>query len=157
MKADKVKFKKSTPCFFTQALLYFQIVTNYEKFIHAAGGLYTNDVCYTDTDSLYIGNKHWEKLDKAGLVGKNGLQGKKKDFENGGIWYALFLAPKKYCLTTNNFGDIDEHKTSKGITNLSENLDRKEYYYMADGGISKAKVLLSWKKNFSQELYFRIN
>ena len=31
---------------------------------------YTNDVYYTDTDSLYIENRHWDKLDKAGLVGK---------------------------------------------------------------------------------------
>ena len=43
--------------------------------IHAIGGFYTNDVYYTDTDSLYIENKHWNKLDKAGLVGKNRLQG----------------------------------------------------------------------------------
>ena len=41
------------------------------NFIHAIDGFYTNDVYYTDTDSLYIENKHWDKLDKAGLVGKN--------------------------------------------------------------------------------------
>ena len=46
------------------------------NFIHAIFGFYTNDVFYTDTDSLYIENKHWDKLDKAGLVGKNLLQGK---------------------------------------------------------------------------------
>ena len=46
------------------------------NFIPAIGGFYSNDVYYTDTDSLYIKNKHWEKLDKAGLVGKNRLQGK---------------------------------------------------------------------------------
>ena len=46
------------------------------KFIHAINGFYTNDVYYTDTDSLYIENKHWDKLDKAGLVGKGLLQGK---------------------------------------------------------------------------------
>ena len=40
------------------------------NFIHAINGFYTNDVYYTDTDSLYIENKHWDKLDKAGLVGK---------------------------------------------------------------------------------------
>ena len=40
------------------------------NFIHAIGGFYTNDVYYTDTDSLYIENKHWDKLDKAELVGK---------------------------------------------------------------------------------------
>ena len=41
------------------------------NFIHAIDGFHTNDVYYTDTDSLYIENKHWDKLDKAGLVGKN--------------------------------------------------------------------------------------
>ena len=46
------------------------------KFIHAIDGFYSNDVYYTYTDSLYIENKHWEKLDKAGLVGKNLLRGK---------------------------------------------------------------------------------
>ena len=39
-------------------------------FLHAIGGFYTNDGYYTDSDSLYIENKHWEKLKKAGLVGK---------------------------------------------------------------------------------------
>ena len=61
-------------------------------FIHAINGLYTN-VYYGDTDSLYIENKHWEKLDKAGLVGKNLLQGK-NDYKDGRIFYGLFLAPK---------------------------------------------------------------
>ena len=28
------------------------------NFIHAINGFYTNDVYYTDTDSLYIENKH---------------------------------------------------------------------------------------------------
>ena len=46
------------------------------NFIHAIDGFYTNDVYYTDTDSLYIESKHWEKLDKAGLVGKKLLKGK---------------------------------------------------------------------------------
>ena len=31
------------------------------NFIHAINGFYTNDVYYTDTDSLYIENKHWDK------------------------------------------------------------------------------------------------
>ena len=46
------------------------------NFIHAIGGFYTNGVYYTDTDSLYIENKHWDRLNKAGLVGRNLLQGK---------------------------------------------------------------------------------
>ena len=40
------------------------------NFIHAINGFYTNDVYYTDTDSLYIENKHWDKLEKPCLVGK---------------------------------------------------------------------------------------
>ena len=39
--------------------------------IHAINGFNTNDLYYTDTDSLFIENKHWEKLDRARLVGKN--------------------------------------------------------------------------------------
>ena len=120
------------------------------NFIHAINGFNTNDVYYTDTDSLYIGSKHWDKLDKAGLVGKNLLQGK-YDYKSGGIFYVLFLAPKiKYCLTINKYGVIDEHKTFKGFTNVSDNLDRKENFKMADGGNLIAKVPLSWKKSFSQ-------
>ena len=122
------------------------------SFIHAIGGFHTNNVHYTDTDSLYIENKHWEKLDKAGLVGKNRLQGK-NDHKKGGIWYGLFLAPEmKYCSTINKFGVIDEHKTFKGFTNVSDNLDRKEYFNMADGGKLIAIVPWSWKKSFSQEV-----
>ena len=83
------------------------------NFIHAIDGFYTNDVYYTDTDSSYIGCKHWDKLDKAGLVGKSLLQGK-NDYKDGGIWYALFLAPKiKYCLITNKYGIIDEKSVSE--------------------------------------------
>ena len=64
------------------------------NFIHAINGFYTNDVYYTDTDSLYIKNKHWDKLDKAGSVGKILLQGK-NEFKSGGVFYGLFLVSKK--------------------------------------------------------------
>ena len=120
------------------------------NFIHAINGFYTNDVYYTDTDSLYIENKHWDKIDKAGLVGKNLLQGK-NDYKDGGIFYGLFLAPKiKYCLNIIKYGVIDEHKTFKGFTNMSDNLDRKQYFKMFGGDKLIAKVPLSWKKSFSQ-------
>ena len=120
------------------------------NFIHANDGFYTNDVYYTDTDSLYIENKHWDKINKAVLVGKNLLQGK-TDYKDGGIFYGLFLAPKiKYCLTISKYGVIDEHKTFKGFTNVSDNLDRKEYFKKADGDKLIAKVRLSWKNSFSQ-------
>ena len=63
----------------------------------------------------------------------------------------MFLAPKiKYCLTININAVIDEHKTFEGFRNVSDNLDRKEYFKMADGDNLIAKVPLSWKKSFSQ-------
>ena len=55
----------------------------------------------------------------------------------------------KYCLTINKFVVIDEHKTFKGFTNVSDNLDRKEYFNMVDGGKLVEKVPLSRKKLFS--------
>ena len=45
-------------------------------FINAIRGFYTNDVHYTDTDSLYIENKPWNNIESVGLVGKSFLQGK---------------------------------------------------------------------------------
>ena len=118
------------------------------NFIHAINGFYTNDVYYTDADSLYIESKHWGKLEKAGLVGKNLLQGK-NDYTDGGIFYGLFLAPKiKYCLTINKYGVIDEKKTFKGFKDVSDKLNRKEYFNMADGDKLTAKIPLSWKKKF---------
>ena len=120
------------------------------NFIHAINGFYSHSVYYTDCDSLYIENRHWNKLDHAGLVGKNLLQGK-NDYKDGGIFYALFLAPKiKYCLIINKYGVISEKKTFEGFTNVSDRLDRKEYFKMADGDKLIAKVPLSWKKSFSR-------
>ena len=60
-------------------------------------------------------NKHWDKLDKAGLVGKNLLQGK-NDYKDGGILYGLFLAPKiKYCLSLNKYRVIVNTKIPKDL------------------------------------------
>ena len=74
---------------------------NMNNFIHAINGFYTNDVYYTDTDSLYIENEHWDKLEKTGLVGK-ALLHSKNDYKDGRIFHGLFLAPKiKFCLIIN--------------------------------------------------------
>ena len=119
------------------------------NFIHAVNGFYTNDIYYTDTDSLYTENKHWDKLEKAGLKGKALLQGK-NDYKDGGIFYGLFLAPIiKYCSTINKHSVFDEHKTFEGFTNVSDNFDGKEYFKMLDGAKLTAKVPLSWNKVFS--------
>ena len=122
------------------------------NFIHAIGGFFTIDVRYTDTDSLYIENKHWDKLNKANLIGKNLLQGK-KDYKDGGNFYGLFLAPKlKHCLTTNKYGGIEKHKTFKGFSFVSNNLDRRECSKRFEGDKLKAKTPLSWKKSCNQAM-----
>ena len=46
------------------------------NFVRVIDGFKTNNVFYQDTDSLYIERKHWNVLDKAGLVGNDLLQGK---------------------------------------------------------------------------------
>ena len=85
------------------------------NFIHAIDGFFTNDVYYTDTDRLFIEGKHWENLDKGGLVGKTLIQGK-NEYGDGGFFYGLFLAPKtKYCLIVNNYGIKDEKNASKDL------------------------------------------
>ena len=40
------------------------------NFIRVIDGFKTNNVYYQDTDSLYIHKKHWNELDKFGLVGE---------------------------------------------------------------------------------------
>ena len=120
------------------------------KYIHVINGFCTNVAYYTDTDSLYIENKHWDKLDKAGLFGENLLQGK-KDYKDGGIFYGLFLSPKiKFCLTIIKYGVIDENEIFKGFKDVKDVLDKKVYFNMGDGDKLIAKIPLSWKKSFTQ-------
>ena len=148
---DEVK-KLNTMPLHLGAFVLSSSKSNMNNFIHAITGFYTSDVYYTDTDSLYIENKHWDKLDKAGLVGKALLQCK-TDYKDGGIFYGLFLPPKiKYRLTINKYCVIDEHKTFEGLTNMSDNLDRKKYSKMLDSDKLTGKVSLSWKKGFSHDV-----
>ena len=72
---DEVK-KLNTMALHLGAFVLYNSKRIMNNFIHAINGFYTNDVYYTDTDSLYIENKHWDKLEKTGLVGKGLLQGK---------------------------------------------------------------------------------
>ena len=45
-------------------------------FIQETNGFHNNNVCYSDTDSLYREKKYCDVLDKAGLVGDKLCQGK---------------------------------------------------------------------------------
>ena len=144
---DDCDFKNNLP-----AVLGAFILANsrriMNKFIGEINGFYENNIYYTDTDSLYIEKKYWDVLDKANLVGDELCQGK-NDYKTGGIFYALYLAPKiKYCLTIDNYGIIQEHKTFKGFNDSNRLLDRSQYFKMKEGKIISAMLPRSWKKSF---------
>ena len=81
------------------AFILGNIRRNMNIFIRKMNGFFKNNIYLTDTDSFYIEKKYWDVLDKANLIGE-GLCQVKKDYETGGIFYGLYLAPKaKYCLT----------------------------------------------------------
>ena len=118
------------------------------KFIREINGFYENNIYYTDTDSLYIEKKYWDVLDKANLVGHELCQGK-NDYKTGGIFYGLILAPKiKYCLTIDDYGIVQEHKTFKGFNDSKRLLDRSQYFKMIEGEKVSAMLPRSWKKSF---------
>ena len=118
------------------------------NFIREINGFDENNIYYTDTDSLYIEKKYWDVLDKANLVGDELCQGK-NDCETGGIFYGLYLAPKiKYCLTIDDYGIIQEHKTFKGFKNSNRLLDRSQNFKMKEGKKISAMLPRSWKKSF---------
>ena len=88
-------------------------------------------------------------MNSVGYVGSNLLQAK-NDYGDDGIFFGLFLAQKiKYCLTINEFGVIEEHKTFKGFGDVNRLLDSKKYFEMQEGKSVSSKFPLSWKKAFS--------
>ena len=98
------------------------------NFIREINGFFNSSIYYGDTDSLYIEKKYWDVLDKANLVGEELSQGK-NDYKTGGIFYGLFLASKiKSCLTIDDYGIIQEHKTIKEFTDSKRLLDRSHNF-----------------------------
>ena len=88
----------------------------------------------------------------ANLVGKELCQ-PKTDYKTGGIFYGLFIAAKiKYCLTIDDYGIIQEHKTFKGFTGSKRLLDRSQYFRMIEGKKRSAILPKSWKKPFDSGL-----
>ena len=123
-----------------------------KNFFGDMNGLYNNDVYYLDTDAPYIRNRYWDVLDEAGLVGDDLCQGK-DEYKSGGIFYALFLAPKiKYCLTIDESGIIQEQRTFKGFNYSKRLLKRKQNFEMINGKKISSVDLMSWKKKSVWEL-----
>ena len=118
------------------------------NFIREKNGFDIISIYYGDKDSLYIEKKSWDVLDKANLVGE-GLCQVNKDYKRGGIFYGLFSAPKiKYCLTIDDYGIIQEHKTFEGFNDSKRLLDRSQYFKMIKGKKGSALLPKSWKKSF---------
>ena len=118
------------------------------NFIRELNGFFTNSIYYGDTDSLNTEKKYWDVLDKTNLVAEELRQGK-NDYKTSGIFYGLFLAPKiKYCLTLNDCGIVQEHKTFKGFNDSKRLLDRSQFFKMIEGKKLSALLPKSWKKWF---------
>ena len=144
---DDCDIKKTLP-----AVLGALILSNSKRimnnFIREINGFYNNSIYYGDTDSLYVEKKYWGVLDKANLFGDGLCQGK-NDYKTGGIFYGLFFAAKiKYCLTIDEYGIIQEHKTFKGFNDSKRLLDRSQYFKMIEGEKISAMLPRSWKKSF---------
>ena len=61
----------------------------------------------------------------------------------------MFLAAQtKYCLTIDENGNFDEHKTFKGLTDSQRQLDRNQYFERLNGEKIHAKLPLIWKQSF---------
>ena len=83
------------------------------NFIREINGFCNIAIYYGDTDSLYIEKKHRDNLCKANLFGEELCQ-TNYDYKTGGIFCGFFLDPKmRYVLINIEFGNIQEHKTSK--------------------------------------------
>ena len=107
------------------------------------GGFQSNDAYYQDTDSLYIEGKHWDKLNRVGSIGNN-IIAREKEYKNGGIFDALFLAPKsKYCITFDKNCIFDERKTFKRFTDVSKKLEKKENFRFLNGNKLIGEIVLS--------------
>ena len=88
-------------------------------------------------------------MDEANLNGCNLSQGK-KDYETGGNFYGIFLAPKtKYCLTIDNNVMIHEQKTVKGFNDSKGLLDRSQNFRKIQGKKISAMLPKSWTKLFN--------
>ena len=81
---------------------------------------------------MYIEKKFWDVIDKANLVRKSLCQSK-NDYKPGGIFYGLLLAPKKKCLTVEEFCIAQHYMTFKGLNDSKQLLDRSQYFNMLDG------------------------
>jgi len=93
--------------------------------VHAIDGFNTFKIWYTDTDSLYIDQISYLKLQELGYVGDALGQGKNDNKSGGVINYAIFAGPKmKYCEIVSPSGETEISVSFKGIQRGTEMLSR---------------------------------
>ncbi|ESP03287.1 hypothetical protein LOTGIDRAFT_171633 [Lottia gigantea] len=118
------------------------------NFIHVIDGFYKPEICYTDTDSLYISSSNWDKLNETGLVSENDYCKGKNDYGDGGIIYGLYLAPKvKYNIIVTSDGILKEKKTFKGYSN--DKIAVEDYIRLASGHDVTNEFKKPWEKSFT--------
>ena len=71
-------------------------------------------------------------LDGAKLVGKKLCQGK-NDYKTGGSFKVYFSPLKKYVLTIDNHGILEQHMTFKGFNDSERLLNRSQYFDILEG------------------------
>ena len=144
---DKAKSMNTMPSHFGSYILsHSKRLMN--KVIKEIDGFYNNIIYYTDTDSLYIHKKHWNKLVEKGFVGKSLGLGK-NDYGNSGIFYAWFLAPKiKYCLIIDDFGIISAKRTFKSYSEEHRLIKLEEYISLSEGKTVSVGFSIDWTKKF---------
>jgi hypothetical protein len=126
-----------------------RIMNNY---ILAINGFKQPNVYYSDTDSIYIHNKHVKTMEEEGFIG-NDLCQSKNDYGTSGIIFSLFLAPKvKYCIVINEFGQLEEKFTFKGLSDecsgeKNKDFNIKSFMDMQIGQTLKSKQNKPWKKS----------
>ena len=64
------------------------------------------------------------------------------------FFMGFFLHLKKYCLTIDEFGIINERETFNGFTDLQRLLDRNQKFAMLKGNKRHANLPLGLKKDF---------
>jgi len=115
------------------------------NFILEINGFKEKYIHYTDTDSIYISNELFNKLDAAGYVGGELCQGK-NDYGNGGIIFAMFIAPKvKYCITVDEQGRLSEKKTFKGYS--QDKVKVEDFLKLYSGKTLSTTVNKPWKRS----------
>jgi hypothetical protein len=116
------------------------------NFILVIDGFKHPNVYYCDTDSLYISKKFFDLLKEKQLVGNDLCKGK-NDYDEGGIIYGLYLAPKiKYNIVLND-GILQAKSTFKGCN--SNKVESKDFFKLATGEIVEKEIIKSWEKDYT--------